>query len=49
MKNLKTDYALMQAAYYRGLDEKTYLEKMCSVYATDQNYRKRLEEMMNEN
>ena len=43
------DYALMQAAYYRGLDEQTYLEKMCSVFATDPNYRKRLEEMMNEN
>ena len=43
------DYALMQAAYYRGLDEKTYLDKICSVYATDPNYRKRLEEMKNEN
>lgn len=43
------DYALMQAAYYRGLDEKTYLDKICSVYATDTTYRKRLEAMKNEN
>ena len=43
------DYALMQAAYYRGLDEKTYLDKICSVYATDTTYRKRLEAMRNEN
>jgi len=42
------DYALMQAAYYRGLDEKTYLDKICSVYATDTTYRKRLETMKNE-
>ena len=42
------DYALMQAAYYRGLDEKTYLDKICSVYATDTTYRKRLEAMKNE-
>ena len=42
------DYALMQAAYYRGLDEKTYLDKICSVYATDTTYRKRLEAMKND-
>lgn len=40
------DYALMQAAYYRGLDEKTYLDKICSVYAEDSMYRKRIVEMM---
>ena len=42
------DYALMQAAYYLGLDEKTYLDKICSVYATDTTYRKRLEAMRND-
>ena len=44
------DYALMQAAYYRGLSEKEYLDKICSVYAEDSMYRKRIVEMMkNEN
>lgn len=40
------DYALMQAAYYRGLSEKEYLDKICSVYAEDSMYRKRIVEIM---
>lgn len=40
------DYALMQAAYYRGLSEKEYLDKICSVYAEDSMYRKRIVKMM---
>lgn len=42
------DYALMQAAYYRGLNRKEYLDKVMPVYSTDSTYRKILEGMIDD-
>lgn len=41
------DYALMQMAYYKGLSETEYLEKLGRIYATDPNYMVRLIEILN--